>query len=94
MSVAKTTRLRMRVRSIKAIDRSPDFIVPKGRTGVVTMLGENEVWVRFDEPVKGAEKWQNHVYWSDDLGKTDGSETRPYVLRKRLYEFFQDMEII
>lgn len=85
----------MRVRTLRAIPRFPDYIVPKGRTGTVTMLGEREVWVKFDEPIVGAEDFSNHVYWSDDLGEiADGEETRPDVLAKRLNFFFKDVEII
>jgi hypothetical protein len=58
------------------------------------MLGDNEVWVHFDEPIKGAEDFQNHAYWSDDIGRTDGTEDRPDVLVKRMYEFFNDVTVI
>lgn len=94
MQTLNRLRNRMRVRTIRVVDRRPDFTVPPERTGIVTMLGENEVWVRFDEPIEGAEKWQNCVYWSDDLGRTDGSENRADVLKKRLIWFFQDVEVI
>lgn len=94
MTTTTEVRKGMRIITKHAVDRFPDFIVPKGRTGTVTMLGEREVWVKFDEPIKGAEEWQNHVYWSDDLGRIDGSEQREEVLKKRLRFFFQDVEVI
>ena len=85
----------MRVRTIRAVPRFPDYIVPKGRTGTVTMLGAREVWVKFDEPIVGAEDFSNHVYWSDDLGEIAvDAEERPDVLAKRLDFFFQDVEVI
>ena len=87
-------RLLMRVRTIAVIDRSPDYTVPVNMLGTITTLGENEVWVNFDEHIEGAEFFYNHAYWSDDLGRTDGTEDRSDVLRKRMYEFFRDVEVM
>lgn len=84
----------MRVRTLRAIPRFPDYIVPRGLTGTITMLGEREVWVKFDRPVAGAEEWQNHAYWSDDIGEIGFEERRPDVLAKQLKVFFEDVEVI
>ncbi len=48
---------------IRPIDRFPDFVAPPGLTGIVSALAE-DVWAKMDQPVCGAEAWNNEVYWS------------------------------
>ena len=54
------TRIRVR----KQVERS-DFIVPIGVTGTVSEVNEDghDIWVNFDQPIKGAEEWGNNVQW-------------------------------
>lgn len=55
-----------RVVFVRDVDRYPDFLVPKGTTGTVTRYSEEEVWVRLDAPMPGAEQWDNQVHWFED----------------------------
>lgn len=54
-----------RVRTTQIIDRFPHFIVRPGMEGIVTICNEQTIAVKMDEPIKGAEEWNNEVIWSD-----------------------------
>jgi len=45
------------------VDRFPDFSAPSGLTGVVTVVDDNGVWGRMDQPLAGAEQWENQIHW-------------------------------
>jgi hypothetical protein len=48
------------------VDRFPHFIARSGMTGVVSVSTENELAVKMDEPLNGAEEWDNQVWWYDN----------------------------
>lgn len=52
-----------RFRLICQVDRFPDFQAPCGLTGVVTAVSDTGVWARMDQPVGGAEQWNNQIHW-------------------------------
>ncbi len=51
-----------RFRLIRVVDRLPDFIAPAGLTGTVT-IAAGEIWARMDQPIRGAEPWNNELHW-------------------------------
>ena len=56
-----------RVRLTQDVERFPHFIAKAGSTGVVSENnGENQVSVKMDEILEGAEEWDNEVCWYDD----------------------------
>jgi len=56
-----------RVELVVDVDRYPHFIAPRGATGTVVDHGDPQIVlaVRLDEPVAGAEDWDNEVHWLD-----------------------------
>ncbi|HYE90821.1 MAG TPA: hypothetical protein VEA38_07380, partial [Terriglobales bacterium] len=50
-----------RVEFAAELDRSPDYTVPAGATGVVTYLDDSLLTIQMDEPVPGLEPWDNGV---------------------------------
>jgi len=52
-----------RVRLNHEIWRYPHFIAEKGLTGVVIEATEELFSVRMDEPLEGAEDWDNELHW-------------------------------
>ena len=56
-----------RVELIVDVDRFPHFVAPAGSTGTVVDVGDSQIVlaVRLDEPVDGAEDWDNEVHWTD-----------------------------
>ena len=52
-----------RFRLIWQVDRFPDFQVPCGLTGVVTVVDDSGVWARMHQPIAGAEQWDNQIHW-------------------------------
>ena len=73
--LAPGTRVQLR----HDVERYPHFIAPKGATGVVVDIGAPEVFaVRLDEPLLGAEDWDNEVHWYDgDPSPEEYLETLP-----------------
>ncbi len=53
-----------RVRLTRDVERFPDFIARAGMTGTISYVGQGNVWVRLDEPLKGAQEWDNAVQFS------------------------------
>lgn len=49
---------------IDAVDRYPHFTVPAGATGTVTNSDDDYYAVKVDQPIAGAEEWDNEVIWS------------------------------
>jgi len=48
------------------VDRYPHFIAAAGSVGTVVSTGDDRVFaVRLDEPLAGAEDWDNEVQWTD-----------------------------
>jgi hypothetical protein len=56
-----------RVRLMVDVDRYPHFTAPKGATGTVT-AHPGIFAVRLDEPLAGAEDWDNEVHWIIENG--------------------------
>src|SRR5438128_2726914 len=55
-----------RFRLIWQVDRFPDFQAASGLTGVVTAIDGSGVWARMDQPIAGAEPWDNHIHWQTE----------------------------
>lgn len=55
------------------IDRYPHFIAKAGMVGVVVDVGDPQIAiaVRFNEPIPGAEDWENEVHWYADGGSDE-----------------------
>ena len=59
----------MRVRLTRDVDRFPDFLAKAGTEGKVirvSFVGGQEVRVKMDEPIPGAEEWDNCILWNDE----------------------------
>lgn len=56
-----------RVELVVDYDVYPHFIAPAGATGTVVDHGDDQIVlaVRLDEPLAGAEDWDNEVHWLD-----------------------------
>lgn len=79
------TRIRVR----KQVERS-DFIVPIGMTGTVSEVNEDghDIWAKFDQPIQGAEEWDNSVQWySFNSRNLVNDEAAPSI-------FWADVEVI
>lgn len=55
-----------RVRLTRNVERYPHFVAEAGRTGTVTTYSDDLVAVRLDDPLSGAEEWENQVHWYRD----------------------------
>lgn len=55
-----------RVRLTRNVSREPLFSVSAGTTGVVAVPpGPNVIYaVRMDDPIDGAEDWDNEIWWT------------------------------
>ncbi|MBA3865967.1 MAG: hypothetical protein H0X42_06425 [Solirubrobacterales bacterium] len=61
------TRAQLRGR----VERFPHFQIAAGATGTVVESSASQIALRLDEPVSGAEEWENELWWSE--GTTMGS---------------------
>ena len=48
---------------IREVDRFPEFVAPPGLTGMVTAVSGGTIRAKMDQPVLGAESWDNELYW-------------------------------
>lgn len=55
-----------RVRLTREVERYPHFTAEAGLTGTVTKFDEEVVAVQLDDPVSGAEEWNNEIHWYRD----------------------------
>lgn len=55
-----------RVEIVRPVERFPFFIANPGLRGTVTEANKYCVAVRLDEPLVGAEEWDNEVHWLAD----------------------------
>lgn len=78
----------LRVRLRRDVGRYPHFNAMAGRTGTVDAIEEDSLTVRMDEPLPGAEEWDNCIQWFDQTVLPDGS------LLHFTAEFWQDCEAI
>lgn len=65
-----------RVMLKRSVERYPHFTAPAGATGVVTVSQPDLVAVRLEEPLQGAEAWDNEVCWDDGNGRPALDEAR------------------
>lgn len=52
-----------KVRLGRDVERYPHFVAEAGLTGTVTTFSDDLVVVRLDDPVSGAEEWDNEIHW-------------------------------
>lgn len=52
-----------RIRLTRPVDRYPHFIAAAGMTGTVVAADDHTVCVRMDDPIPGAEPWDNEIVW-------------------------------
>lgn len=83
--VARRPRVGTKVRLKRNVERYPHFIAKKGSTGVVTSSDEDNLWVKMDEHLDGAEEWDNEIQWFDDFlhDVTDDLEVMAVVGARR-----------
>ena len=48
---------------IREVDRFPEFVAPPGLMGMVTAVSGGTIRAKMDQPVLGAESWDNELYW-------------------------------
>lgn len=65
------------------VDRFPHFVAPAGAEGTITDTYDSNISLRLDEPLAGAEEWDNEVVWAH--GNAGGRPDRI---------FFEDCEAI
>ena len=65
----KRVKVGDRVELARDVDRFDAFIAKEGLRGTISEISERCVSVRLDEPLAGAEEWDNNVIWgsSDQL---------------------------
>jgi hypothetical protein len=70
-----------RVELVVDVDRYPHFVAPAGSTGTVVDHGDPQIVlaVRLDEPLAGAEEWDNEVHWLDGDAELNGLELDAYL---------------
>jgi hypothetical protein len=52
-----------RFRLFRPVDRFPDFLAPIGLTGTVIAVDDSGVCGQMDQPIAGAEQWENQIRW-------------------------------
>ena len=53
-----------KIRLKRIVDRLPHFIVIKGVTGKVFLVNDDQLWIKMDEIIEGAELWENCIVWN------------------------------
>lgn len=76
-----------RVRLTNDVERYPHFIAKGGSAGTVTEVGENVI-VKMDEHIPGAEEWENEVHWHLPNEDDPEADLRPET-RAELVEALQ-----
>ncbi len=61
---------------VDALERYPHFTVPAGATGTVTNSDDDYYAVKVDQPIPGAEEWDNEVIWSIGDDEEPGLDLR------------------
>lgn len=76
------------VRLTRPVDRYPHFLAPTGAKGVVADVGDRQIVlaVTMDEPLKGAEEWENQIHWfgvslAEALVDVEVIEARDLIVR-------------
>jgi hypothetical protein len=52
-----------RFKLFRNVDRFPDFLAPAGLTGTITLIDDSGIWGKMDQPMPGAEQWDNQIHW-------------------------------
>jgi hypothetical protein len=65
-----------RFKLFREVARFPDFVVPAGLSGTVTVANEHGVRAKMDEQVDGARHWDNQIHWEDE--DEFAADTEPY----------------
>jgi len=60
----KTFEVGTRVILTRDVDKYPDFYAKAGLRGVVHYISDDIFSVMMDEPLKGAEEWDNCILWA------------------------------
>jgi len=56
----------LRVRLLTPVERAQGVIAPAGATGTVADVTDDAVCVRVDQPLPGAEAWDNEIVWRQE----------------------------
>jgi hypothetical protein len=64
------------VRLAHDIERYPHFIAPRGALGTLVATDDATIAVRLDEPLEGAEDWDNEVHWYPQNGDDPRGDLR------------------
>lgn len=59
-----TDYLGKKVRLKRDVDRYPNFVAKAGSTGVINWWSDDDASVKLDEPLAGAEHWDNCILWA------------------------------
>ena len=52
------------------VDRFPHFVARAGSTGTLVAADREAVMLRMDDPLPGAEEWDNEVHWYTEDGRS------------------------
>jgi hypothetical protein len=59
------------------VDRYPHFIAARGSEETITDVSQGVVSLRLDDPLPGAEEWDNEIVWSADFGQDIWKDAAP-----------------
>jgi len=65
-----------RYRLARDVDRYPHFIAPSGAAGTITQADAHGIALKLDEPLPGAEEWDNEVVWAEDQVDSFGEDCK------------------
>lgn len=51
------------------VERFPHFVAARGSKGTVADVSHGAISLRLDEPLPGAEEWDNEIVWGDGVGR-------------------------
>jgi hypothetical protein len=54
---------------IADVERYPHFVAARGSKGTVADVSGGNVSLRLDDPLAGAEEWDNEIVWGDGVGR-------------------------
>ncbi len=55
-----------RIELKRDVNRLPHFVATKGATGTVFLVYHEQLWIKMDKVIEGAQLWQNCVVWCKD----------------------------
>lgn len=62
---------------IRDVDRYPHFIAAAGSKGTIVEDSAEAVSLRLDDPLAGAEEWDNEIVWTEELGQDIWQDAAP-----------------